>query len=70
MNKSAQLFLTTSEIDLRKARTIRKEQEDEEEEEEEIREIQSDEPSAASNLSRGIRSKHKTRKIFFLTISY
>ncbi|CBA11610.1 G-protein coupled receptors family 1 profile domain-containing protein [Caenorhabditis elegans] len=71
MNKSAQLFLTTSEIDLRKARTIRKEQEDEEEEEEEIREIQSDEPSAASNLSRDDqnRSSSKRKLLRFATLA-
>ena len=48
LNKSAQLFLTTSETDLRKATMVRKEANDDE-----IQEIQSDEPSAASNISRG-----------------
>ncbi|KAF1749990.1 hypothetical protein GCK72_016535 [Caenorhabditis remanei] len=48
LNKSAQLFLTTSETDLRKATMVRKEAN-----EDEIQEIQSDEPSAASNISRG-----------------
>ncbi|CAI2354688.1 unnamed protein product [Caenorhabditis sp. 36 PRJEB53466] len=69
LNKSAQLFLTTSETDLRKARAIRREQE--EEEEHEIQEIASDEPSTASNLSRDDtnRSSSKRKLLRFATLA-
>uniref|UniRef100_A0A1I7V4R2 G_PROTEIN_RECEP_F1_2 domain-containing protein n=2 Tax=Caenorhabditis tropicalis TaxID=1561998 RepID=A0A1I7V4R2_9PELO len=68
LNKSAQLFLTTSETDLRKARAIRK---DPEIEEDEIQEIQSDEPSAASNISRDDqnRSSSKRKLLRFATLA-
>ncbi|EFP08878.1 hypothetical protein CRE_18047 [Caenorhabditis remanei] len=66
LNKSAQLFLTTSETDLRKATMVRKEANDDE-----IQEIQSDEPSAASNISRDDqnRSSSKRKLLRFATLA-
>ncbi|CAP39894.2 Protein CBR-FRPR-9 [Caenorhabditis briggsae] len=66
LTKSTQLFLTTSETDLRKAKSVRKETEDDE-----IQEIQSDEPSAASNLSRDDqnRSSSKRKLLRFATLA-
>uniref|UniRef100_A0A8R1DPG1 G_PROTEIN_RECEP_F1_2 domain-containing protein n=2 Tax=Caenorhabditis japonica TaxID=281687 RepID=A0A8R1DPG1_CAEJA len=67
LNKSAQLFLTTSETDLRKERMVRKDEDGEDE----IQHIGSEELSTASNLSRDDtnRSSSKRKLLRFATLA-